>query len=236
MQNFNRPYIAKSVAEFWKRWHISLSTWFKDYLYISLGGNRSHFLIWQFNLFITFFVSGLWHGANWTYIIWGSLNGFYLICSNILDKTKLLGLLFPKKIKYPSFLNFINVTFTFFLICFSWIFFRAKGLEEAKYIALNCFRGWSEPLRYIKQNGFMAIADNTFLGINIPTIDTLSFLFSCSLIIFLLFAENKMGNNPIYSYLQRKKWQFRWAAYYFLIISIITFGVYGENQFIYFQF
>src|SRR3989339_1447668 len=81
MKNFNRPYFSKSIAEFWKRWHISLSTWFRDYLYIPLGGSRTTAARWQFNLFITFLVSGLWHGANWTFVIWGALNGFYLVFS-----------------------------------------------------------------------------------------------------------------------------------------------------------
>lgn len=79
MQNFNRPYFSKSISEFWKRWHISLSTWFRDYLYIPLGGNRVGIPRWYFNLFFTFMVSGLWHGANWTFVIWGALHGTYLI-------------------------------------------------------------------------------------------------------------------------------------------------------------
>src|SRR5207253_8641852 len=81
MTNFNKPYHARSVSEFWKRWHISLSTWFRDYLYKPLGGNRTSRNRWYFNLFVTFLVSGIWHGANWTFVVWGALNGFYVLSS-----------------------------------------------------------------------------------------------------------------------------------------------------------
>jgi alginate O-acetyltransferase complex protein AlgI len=120
MTNFNRPYFATSVSDFWKRWHISLSTWFRDYLYIPLGGNRVTYPRWVCNIFITFIISGLWHGANWTFVIWGALNGFYLIIEAILIKNS-------KK-------NIINVFLTFVLICFSWIFFRANNLDDAFFI------------------------------------------------------------------------------------------------------
>ncbi|NHE58593.1 MBOAT family O-acyltransferase [Cyclobacterium plantarum] len=120
MTNFNRPYFATSVGDFWKRWHISLSTWFRDYLYIPLGGNQVIYPRWLINIFITFLVSGFWHGANWTFIIWGSLNGIYLIIEAVLFKSN------NKKI--------INVLLTFILICFSWIFFRANNVNDALYI------------------------------------------------------------------------------------------------------
>ena len=120
MTNFNRPYFATSVGDFWKRWHISLSTWFRDYLYIPLGGNRVIYPRWLFNIFITFLISGLWHGANWTFVIWGALNGIYLIIEAVLIKS-------DKK-------NIVNVFTTFVLICFSWIFFRANNVNEAFYI------------------------------------------------------------------------------------------------------
>ncbi|MGS0525486.1 MBOAT family O-acyltransferase [Zobellia nedashkovskayae] len=109
MTNFNRPYFSSSVSEFWTRWHISLSTWFRDYLYIPLGGNRATKPRWLFNLFITFLVSGLWHGANWTFVVWGALNGVYLIFEVLLFKQR-------KK-------NVLNIITTFILINFAWIFF-----------------------------------------------------------------------------------------------------------------
>jgi len=120
MTNFNRPYFATSIGDFWKRWHISLSTWFRDYLYIPLGGNRVNYPRWLFNIFVTFLVSGLWHGANWTFVIWGALNGIYLIIEAIFLKN-------TKK-------TIVHVFTTFVLICFSWIFFRANNVTEAFYI------------------------------------------------------------------------------------------------------
>ncbi|MBN1523366.1 MAG: MBOAT family protein [Spirochaetales bacterium] len=120
MTNFNRPYFAASVGDFWKRWHISLSTWFRDYVYIPLGGNRTSTPRWLINIFITFLVSGLWHGANWTFVLWGALNGIYLIAEAVFFKSGRKGIL--------------NVFITFLLICFSWIFFRAANITDAFHI------------------------------------------------------------------------------------------------------
>lgn len=134
MDNFKQPYFSKTVSEFWRRWHISLSTWFKDYLYIPLGGNRVSKWRKDFNLFITFAVSGLWHGANWTYIIWGSLNGIYLIIENYIKSSESR---FKKKIDGIWLNNlylFSRSIITFVLICFSWIFFRASSFSSAIYI------------------------------------------------------------------------------------------------------
>ncbi len=119
MENFRRPYFSQSISEFWKRWHISLSTWFKDYLYISLGGNRVSIPRWYFNLFFVFLVSGFWHGASWTFIIWGALHGFYLVFALIIEpfKTQIenkLGLL-----KYPTFYKIFNIFITFSLVSFT---------------------------------------------------------------------------------------------------------------------
>ena len=131
MTNFNRPYFARNISEFWKRWHISLSTWFKDYLYIYLGGNRVSIPRWYFNLFIVFLVSGLWHGANWTYIIWGALNGFYLVFALVSHKFRnkmnhLTGIE-----KSPWLNRFLQISITFLLSCFAWIFFRANHVTDA---------------------------------------------------------------------------------------------------------
>ncbi|SFT89592.1 D-alanyl-lipoteichoic acid acyltransferase DltB, MBOAT superfamily [Algoriphagus locisalis] len=125
MQNFNRPYFARSVGEFWKRWHISLSSWFRDYVYIPLGGNRISKIKWLTNLFFTFLLSGLWHGANWTFVVWGALNGFYLI--------------FEAAVVKPSKNRFLGILSTFILINFSWIFFRANNLSDAFLIVHTIF-------------------------------------------------------------------------------------------------
>jgi alginate O-acetyltransferase complex protein AlgI len=139
MDNFNRPYYAKSISEFWKRWHISLSTWFRDYLYIPLGGNRVVKWRWYTNLFLTFLISGLWHGANWTFVIWGSIHGFYLMFAiwtkDIVKKIYgFLGL--DKGTKRRKI---IDVFITFHLVLFAWVFFRANSFNDAIYILTNMF-------------------------------------------------------------------------------------------------
>ena len=140
MTNFNRPYFAKNISEFWQRWHISLSTWFRDYLYIPLGGRRVSIPRWYFNLFFVFLVSGLWHGANWTFIIWGALNGFYLVFAivskGIRDRiTHLVGLN-----RLPNINRALQIAITFMLVCFAWIFFRANSISDSFLIIKNIFR------------------------------------------------------------------------------------------------
>ncbi|MCB9034319.1 MAG: MBOAT family protein [Chitinophagales bacterium] len=125
MTNFNRPYFSTSVKQFWTRWHISLSTWFRDYLYIPLGGNKTTKPRWLSNLFITFLISGLWHGANWTFVIWGALNGFYLIIESVLFKKRKT--------------NALNLIITFILINFAWIFFRANSVNDAFTVIKDIF-------------------------------------------------------------------------------------------------
>ena len=129
MENFRRPYFSRSISEFWKRWHISLSTWFKDYVYIPLGGNRVSAYRHLFNLFITFLVSGIWHGANWTFFIWGALHGIFLI----------VGVLKNKLLKQQSSNHFIDIIITLSLVLFAWIFFRANTISEAFVIIEKIF-------------------------------------------------------------------------------------------------
>ena len=130
MENFHRPYFASTVGEFWHRWHISLSTWFKDYVYIPLGGNRVSRMRNYFNLFVTFVVSGIWHGANWTFLCWGSLHGL-LLCIE-----KALGV---SKQKYTGVRKFYHWMMTFVLVCFAWILFRANNLSEAVTVITGIF-------------------------------------------------------------------------------------------------
>jgi len=126
MQNFNRPYFSRTISEFWRRWHISLSTWFKDYLYISLGGNRVSISRAKLNLFIVFLISGLWHGASWNFVIWGGLNGIYLIVESFV----------LKKYRINRFIGHLT---TIVAICFSWIFFRANSFIDAQKIVKSLF-------------------------------------------------------------------------------------------------
>jgi len=210
MDNFNRPYFSSSISEFWKRWHISLSTWFRDYFYISLGGNRVTIPRWYFNLFLTFLVSGLWHGANWTFIVWGGLNGLYMIIESSMK---------PIKNKLPRFLKYkvLNVLFTFILINFSWIFFRASSLKNASVVIRNMFHFSDGGLKW-------AIFDPYDFWICVASIAFMEW-------IHYLERHNKMRH----FFNDRPLW-IRWGMYTFLIWAIWIFGVFGAREFIYFVF
>ena len=215
MTNFNRPYFSKSIAEFWKRWHISLSTWFKDYLYISLGGNKVSIPRWYFNLFFVFLVSGLWHGANWTFIIWGALNGFYLVAA-LLTKPVTDKIVKATGLSKAARLNtFFQILITFLLASFAWIFFRANTVSDAFLIVkkIATFKG---PLFY----------------------ENLSIFIYCLFgILFLLSAEFKKEYYPdSFSLLNNQNRLVRHLAYATLILLILVIGVFDGGQFIYFQF
>ncbi len=204
MTNFNRPYFASSISEFWKRWHISLSTWFRDYLYIPLGGNRVKKPRWLFNLFVTFLISGLWHGAAWNFIVWGALHGVYLIIE---------VLVFTKRDK-----SLINVFFTFLLVNFAWIFFRANSIGDA--------------LNIVKT--IMTQPGKLYIGIGD---DKTAPLYALLAITILLIVETKKEHfNSLVIFSKNKYKIVRMAGYAILIFIILFLGVFGGGQFIYFQF
>lgn len=223
MTNFNRPYHAKSIDEFWKRWHISLSTWFKDYLYITLGGNRVTIPRWYLNLFIVFLVSGIWHGANWTFIIWGALHGSYLVISIITKKyrektNQLLGL---------NKIPIISIFITFCLVAFGWIFFRANNVGDALYIATHLFSDL--PNLFVKIMNHQPVLEQ--IGMSKGEI-VLSLLLLLIMELVHFFQTKK---NSTTSFCQLPVYV-RWAFYYVVIITIICLGVFENRQFIYFQF
>ena len=215
MTNFKRPYLSRDIAEFWKRWHISLSTWFKEYLYISLGGNRVSIPRWYLNLFIVFLISGLWHGANWTYIMWGAINGFYLVFAIIsMNFRNKISSFF--RMKKSSKFNFaLQISITFLLTCFAWIFFRANSIDDALLIVEKIFSSQGS------------------LFIENPSMIIYSFL----AIFILFFVEMKQeyykGN---FSFTKNSNWLIRNLSYAFLLILIFLIGVFDGGQFIYFQF
>jgi D-alanyl-lipoteichoic acid acyltransferase DltB (MBOAT superfamily) len=214
MTNFNRPYFSRSISEFWKRWHISLSTWFKDYLYISLGGNRVSIPRWYINLFIVFTISGLWHGANWTYIIWGAINGFYLVFAIFTAKWRksINSLLYLDRL--PKLHNALQIGITFVLACFAWVFFRANTTADAFHIL------------------------SSIITLNGPLfVDYPQLAYGFAAILFLLFIEYRQEHHhhqqlPI----RTKYWFVEQAAYIGLMVIIMAAGVFDGSQFIYFQF
>ena len=227
MNNFDRPYHSKSIHEFWGRWHISLSSWFKDYLYISLGGNRVSIPRWYFNLFIVFLVSGLWHGANWTFVIWGALHGFYLVFAlftkNISNTfTKFIGLN-----KFPAINNFLKILTTFLLVTFAWIFFRANSVSDAFYIVKHLFAGLHPYFSSLFHHARVR------LGLGLSYSELLIGVIAIVLMEIIHVMQNKYS---IRDWIRSKPAYIRWSIYYAIVIMIIFFGVYENRQFIYFQF
>lgn len=218
MINFNRPYASKNISEFWKRWHISLSTWFKDYLYISLGGNKVTLLRNCFNLLVVFILSGLWHGANWTFIVWGGLNGIFLIGGVIKNKVGF---------NWFSKFNLVNIFITFMLISFTWIFFRAPNLECAIIVIKKMACGIDDLFDSIRKNE--VVVQN--IGLNKKQL-----IFSISIIISLQLGQYLINQRRYFlNYLMSNK-IIRWGLYYALVLSIVFFGVFENRNFIYFQF
>jgi alginate O-acetyltransferase complex protein AlgI len=222
MRNFQLPYYSSSVGEFWRRWHISLSTWFRDYLYIPLGGNRTTKLKRNINLMITFLVSGLWHGANWTYVFWGGLNGSYLIAENIIKKNVSVKI-------SNSFIRFvfrfIGICITFTLICFAWLFFRSRNLKQAVSILKIIRHPHAASLREQWQQVMYYLPADHLYGIYI--LSFILFLFIDYVLFNYSFAET------IY---KLPKWT-RWSIYVIIAWWIILFGAFSNPpKFIYFQF
>ena len=226
MDNFNRPYFSKSIAEFWKRWHISLSAWFKDYLYIPLGGNRVGEWRWQFNIFIVFLISGLWHGANWTYVVWGALNGVYLILSVWTEGFRKKIVQYSRIIKLPFLHKIIRIGTTFSLICFAWIFFRARNVGEAWYIITHLFSGLGSLLS-------LQGIENNLRGLGFDRYDYVIAFLAIAFMEVVHLIQRHGGIRHMLS--TRPAWM-RWVAYYAIILGIILFGVFNKSQFIYFQF
>jgi len=217
MQNFAFPYFSRDIAEFWRRWHISLSSWFRDYLYIPLGGSRGGNLIKVRNTFIIFIVSGFWHGANWTFIAWGTLNALYFIPLLLINKNRSnLEILAQGRI-LPTLKETINVGLTFGLTVFAWIFFRAISIENAFNIISEIFSA-----------SIFSLPD--FTGRYHALIVLL-------LITFMILIEwvGKEQKYALENLNLRIKKPLRFALYYLLIIAIIWYAG-NEQEFIYFQF
>jgi alginate O-acetyltransferase complex protein AlgI len=207
--NFKRPYLAVSLRDFWQRWNITLSQWFRDYLYYPLGGSRVAVSKYIFNIGVVFILSGLWHGANWTFIVWGLLHGFYILAGHLRRSQ------FPKLVFNP----FIEIIFTFLLVSFAWIFFRSQNIQEAFILIKRIF----DPKTVQIIGGEFderSLLVYSLLGISIViTADILTEFFP---------GKITLLHN-------RRSW-IRIAGCVGMIIAIILFGVFDGSQFIYFQF
>ena len=226
MQNFKRPYFSKSISEFWHRWHISLSTWFKDYLYIPLGGNRVSVPRWYINLLITFVISGLWHGANWTFFLWGLLHGVYLVIGYVFKPIKQTIVSFTHLDKLPLIHRFIQIVITFSMVCFAWIFFRANNVNDAFYIISHLFDASANVLsyQYLKE---------TLVAMGIIVLDM---QIAVGAILLMEIVHLIQRKHSITEILFKIPMPVRWAVYYIFVLSILIFGKMGVSEFIYFQF
>lgn len=217
MTNFKSPYLSQNVKEFWRRWHISLSTWLRDYVYIPIGGNRVSSVRKKMNLLITFLISGLWHGANWTYVLWGLLHGVAQIIEDAIEN------IINKKYNIPSVVKII-ITFSFCNLL--WILFRAESIQDAIYIYMNMFNGvtkgfWHYLIRGIQQ-------------IDIKKIELIKIAFALGIVTVVDYLLLK---GDIYETIDRFPRYIRLSIYWALTLIIIFFmPVVKETQFIYFQF
>lgn len=237
MQNFRQPYLSKSISEFWQRWHISLSTWFRDYVYIPLGGNRVAKWKWFYNLFLTFTVSGLWHGANWTFVFWGALNGIYLIFEIVIAKPLTHFVNSTRLSAFEPLLNEFRRAYVFILICFSWIFFRADSIDIAFQIIRNIYSELPLYLGKMIHQLFYSL-DTSFLVETINQLGVSIRQFNIALVsLTLMFVYHRIEDKyDINTILDEKPRWFKWSFYYFILIYIFLFGNFQSNQFIYFQF
>ncbi len=217
MQNFAFPYFSRDIAEFWRRWHISLSTWFRDYLYIPLGGSRGGTWMKIRNTFIIFIVSGFWHGANWTFIVWGALNAIYFLPLLLLNKNRINTDIVAQGKYLPSIKEFFNMSVTFSLTVLAWVIFRAENISHA--------------ISYLSE----IFSPSLFTFPQILPIDLLIII-----VIFLMIEwfnrEKQFALN--FSINENKKWLtiIRVCGISILVWSIFLWGAFDNKEFIYFQF
>ncbi len=216
MNNFESPYMSESVAEFWRRWHISLSSWFKDYLYIPLGGNRKGYARKLINLMIVFAVSGLWHGAAWTFVVWGILHGVFQVLGIVLKpvRDKLVELF---KVDRTSFSHrLFKVIFTFMLVNIGWIFFRADTFEKALYFLTNM---WTPSL--------WVFSDESLYNIGLVQQDM--HLLVVSLIVLIAVDICNAKNIVVRDLITKQGLWLRWAIYIAAAVFVITCGIWGPG-------
>lgn len=207
-ENFRRPYFAVSVTDFWRRWHISLSTWLKDYVYIPMGGSRCSKMRNYWNIFVTFLVSGIWHGANWTFIVWGIWHGIAQIIEKVIGQ---------QKCEYGWFGKSVKIVITFLLVNFAWIFFRMPTLGDACGVIAHIFD--------IHQS----------MALEITSKHIFVLMMMGTLLLFIKDWTDEFAPNRLRLF-ENKKRVVRWASYVSVIILIILTGVFDAGQFIYANF
>lgn len=212
LRNFNNPYFSRDIAEFWRRWHISLSSWFRDYLYIPLGGSRGNKLLQVRNVFIIFIVSGFWHGASWTFVAWGFINALYFLPSLLLGTNRTNMETAELRWDFNSIKVFFNILTTFSITCLAWIFFRAKSIEIAFDYIGQIFRNRNFSSQYLHNERY----SNELV--------LLVLVFIC------VEWKSRYKIEPISG-------KYSWLKLTFCLLAIIALGTYSDyKEFIYFQF
>jgi D-alanyl-lipoteichoic acid acyltransferase DltB (MBOAT superfamily) len=218
MENFRRPYLSTSVPEFWgRRWHLSLAAWFRDYVYVPLGGSRVQAPRVAVNVLVVFLLSGLWHGAAWTFVVWGGLNGLFTVLTPVLARA---GRFWPRTLQLPSAVRTtLAALLTFHLILVTWIFFRASSLNEALLV-----------MRRVIEAG------PVLPSLVLARIGATDIVVSIGLIVLLLVIEIADERRSMWARLERQPLAIRWAAYYALLAALVVLGTWNFEQFVYMQF
>ncbi len=228
MENFDTPYFAMSIREFWRRWHISLSTWFRDYVYIPLGGNRKGPVRRKWNVLLTFLLSGLWHGANWTFLFWGFLHGIYQVAGDLTAPVrKKLNDFFHTNTEAFSY-RLIRMAGTYFLTLIAWIFFRSDSIRDGFSYIGRMFTKWDP----------WTLVDSTLFTLSLSRLE-MFILFLCILLLFLVSYIQYTKKMRFDEFICAQNGWFQVLVFYVLVMAIAIFGQYGSfdtNAFIYFQF
>lgn len=227
MENFRQPYLARSTAEFWRRWHISLSTWFRDYLYIPLGGSRRGSARRSLNTMITFLASGLWHGADWSFVIWGGLNGAYQVAGEVLRPAREKACQALRICRDRLFWRAVQVLIVFCLVDFAWLFFRAPSFSAALGI-----------LAHTVEDFRLAALPGQLFALGLDRANFLAALAALALLFLADLLQARYGS--LRPWIARQVLPVRWAVYLAGALTVLIFGIYGPTYdvraFTYFQF
>ncbi len=223
MQNFERPYLSVSIRDFWRRWHISLSRWLRDYIYIPLGGNRKGRLRKSLNILITFFVSGLWHGAGLNFIVWGILHGVFQVAEDAADSVR------GKNKDDSPFSNILNIVITFILVTIAWVFFRAESVSQAFMMFAKIIEG----------PGFKSLADGAIFDLGLGRLQVIGIFISLMVmgVIDILMEKKVITTDRFAASSRIIRWGLSYAAILWIITAAIQlYGITEEATFIYAAF